>query len=302
MPAEGVRRIPHREILRFEEIERVVRAAVDSGVRKVRITGGEPLVRQGICQLVERIARIEGLVDLPMTTNGVLLEKFAADLKKAGLKRITVSLDTLRPERYARITGKPALDSVLAGIEEAISRGLVPLKINVVAVPGENDDEVMDFVGLAREKDIEVRFIEQMPLLDRSQSPHCGLPAGEGMAFAELKGLIERETGPLRPIAPASGSGPAQSFELPGSKGKVGFIAPLTQPFCTDCGRMRLTPDGRLRACLALENELDVKGPLRAGIDDRGLRELFARAVEMKPDQAAACFSPRGRSMSQIGG
>jgi len=297
MPPQGVELIPHREILSFEEIERVVRSAVKAGVQKVRLTGGEPLVRRGFSELVKRLSRVEGIRDLPMTTNGVLLQQAAGELKAAGLTRVTVSMDTLKRDRYKRIARRDELPRVMEGVEEAISVGLAPVKINVVVVVGVNDDEAVDFAGLAGEKDLEVRFIERMPI---TAGPHCGL-SGEGyVPSARLKAVIEKETGRLEPAA--EGRGPARVFRLPGGRGRIGFIAPLSEPFCKWCQRMRLTPDGRLRPCLAEESEIDLKGPLRSGATDADIKKLFETAVATKPAKDSACFGEAGRMMSQIGG
>lgn len=299
-PAGGVPELPRSELLGFKEIERVVRAALAEGVTKIRLTGGEPLVRRGLPELIARLARLPGLRDLPMTTNGILLAETARDLKAAGLRRVTVSLDTLRPLRYQRITGQAALDRVYQGLAAAREAGLAPLKINVVVVPGENDDEVLDFARLAGELDLEVRFIERMPL-SAGLSPHCGRPAAEYIPAAVLRERIEAELGPLRPLPPQDPGSPARLFQVPAG-GRLGFIAPLSEPFCKNCGRIRLTPDGKLRVCLAEDLELDVKGPLRRGASDQQLAEIFQTAVALKPCREAACFAPTKRSMSQIGG
>jgi cyclic pyranopterin phosphate synthase len=302
MPAEGLSLIPHQEILTYEEIERVARITARAGVEKVRITGGEPLVRADIIELVRKLAQVPGLRDLPMTTNGVLLAPAAVELKKAGLHRVTVSMDTLKPERFEKLTRRRRFADVMAGIEAAKSAGLVPVKINVVLVPGVNDDEVMDFMRLAREQDLEVRFIERMPIIDRALGPHCGLLSDAYVSAAELRKIIEAELGPLRPLADADPAQPARVYDLPGGRGKVGFIAPMSEPFCKWCGRMRLTPDGKFRVCLVQDLEVDVKGPLRAGASDREIMALFEQAVRLKPAQEAACFAPTNRMMSQIGG
>ncbi len=302
MPEEGVSRIPHPEILRFEEIERVARVAVKEGVWKLRLTGGEPLVRQGILKLVERLAKIEGVMDLPMTTNGVMLDKFALDLKRAGLTRVTVSMDTLRPDRFERITRRPWLDKVRRGIETAVGAGLLPVKVNVVMVPGQNDDEVIDFVEFARNGGVEVRFIERMPISVRSSEPGCGLSSSEYIPSAELRKIIEKNVGPLSLIDGKETGKPASVYEVEKGGGRLGFISAMSEPFCKWCARMRLTPDGKLRPCLASDLEIDVKGPMRSGQSDDRLRELFRKAVRMKPDQEAACFRPLNRSMYQIGG
>ena len=302
MPPEGVKLIPHQEVLRFEEIERVVRAAVAAGAHKVRITGGEPLVRRGILELIQRLARVPGLQDLPLTTNGVWLAEMAAALKPAGLNRVTVSLDTLQPDRYERITGQPWLGKVLAGIAAAQSAGLSPVKINVVVVPGVNDDEVLDFVRLGGENDLEVRFIERMPIIARSSSPHCGMSAMAFLPSAQLRQRIEAAVGALILENGSDLSQPARVFQRADGQGRIGFIGAISEPFCEDCDRMRLTPDGKLRACLASEVELDVKGPLRRGLSDAELLALYQKAVDLKPKQSAACFAPGSRVMSQIGG
>ena len=297
MPADGIKLIPHDEILSFEEIERMVRAAVRQGVRKVRLTGGEPLVRKNVIGLVERLSLIHDIYDLPMTTNGVLLSEMAHDLKAAGLSRVTVSLDTLKATRFATIAGRPELHRVMMGINAAIAAGLLPLKINVVVVPGKNDDEILEFAVLASRLDVEVRFIERMPL---GGWPECGLAGDNYVPSGVIRRQIDEALGPLEPI-PAGLDQPARVYRLPGGSGRIGFISPLTEPFCRHCSRMRLTPDGRLRACLARELELDVKAQLRSGASDDDLAALFERAVEMKPEQDAACFAAT-RGMSQIGG
>lgn len=297
MPPEGVKLIPHRDILTFEEIERVVRAAVRAGVRKVRLTGGEPLVRKDVIELVGRLSRIHDIYDLPMTTNGVLLSELASDLKTAGLSRVTVSLDTLKAGRFAEITGRPELHRVMLGLRAARDAGLLPLKVNVVVVPGRNDDEVLDFAALAMDLDLEVRFIERMPMGHWSD---CGLAAPGYVPSGVIRHEIDEAYGPLEPTRTELDR-PARVFVMPGGRGRVGFISPLTEPFCRHCSRMRLTPDGRLRACLARELELDVRGPMRAGADDDELLALFGRAVDLKPEQESPCFTS-DRGMSQIGG
>lgn len=301
-PPEGVPLFPHDEILSFEEIERVVRAAVSVGVTKVRITGGEPLVRRGILELLAALSKISGISDLPMTTNGVLLADQAKDLKQAGLNRVTVSMDTLKPDRYEKIAGKPCFDRVMGGIEAALRAQLLPLKLNVVVVPGENDDEVTDFVRLAQKLDLEVRFIEKMPLINRDQSPHCGLPGEDYVPSKTLRERIEAEIGKITPVSGSDPGQPARVYELPGGVGRVGFIAPISEPFCAECKRMRLTPDGKLRACLAQDKEIDIKGPIRGGITDGELLKIYKKAVAIKPEQEAACFTSTNRVMSQIGG
>jgi GTP 3',8-cyclase len=301
MPTGGIEPIPHDEVLSFEEIERVVKAAAAAGVSRVRITGGEPLVRRDMLELVARLARIDGVADLPMTTNGVLLAENAAALKNAGLSRVTVSLDTLRPDRYEQITGRPELPRVMAGIAAAREAGLTPVKVNAVVVPDENEDEAVDFARLAIKMDMEVRFIERMPIRGHATT-RCGLTSDAYVPAATLKARIEAELGPIAELNPPGPRRPARVYALPGGRGRIGFIAPMSEPFCSTCSRLRLTPDGKLRVCLALDLELDLKRPLRQGVSDAGLAELFARAVAMKPKQNAACWGPGQRVMAQIGG
>ncbi|MFO8057675.1 MAG: GTP 3',8-cyclase MoaA [bacterium] len=301
MPPEGIPLLPAEEILTFEEIERVVRVAVSAGVTKVRLTGGEPLVRKNVLELVRRMAAIPGIKELPMTTNGVVLEKMAGPLKEAGLHRVSVSLDTLKPDRYERMTRRPWLHRVLDGVRAAKEAGLTPLKINAVVVPEENDGEVSDFVRLADREGLEVRFIEQMPLVNRALRPHCGMPSEEFVPSSVLKERIEAEYGELTPEAGIEPGRPARVYRLPGG-GKIGFISPLSSPFCKWCQRMRLTPEGMLRPCLAGSTEIDIKGPLRKGASDEELKQIFLYAVSKKPDQDAACFNASGRGMSRIGG
>ena len=300
MGPEGVSWLRPEEILSFEEIARVAAAAVGLGVKKLRITGGEPLVRQGVEELVAMLAALPGLEDLALTTNGVLLAGQAARLKAAGLNRVTVSLDSLRPKRFAEITGRDLLPQVLAGMEAALAMGLLPLKINVVLLRGQNDDEVLDFVRLAAERKIEVRFIERMPFPAHAAAHEgCGLPVRE----SEVQTILEREFGPLRPVPRESEwSGPARVYAVSGNAGRVGFISPLSEPFCESCGRMRITPEGKVRVCLASETELDLKGPLRAGAAKAEVQALLLQALAAKPQQHAAHFATVERAMSRIGG
>jgi len=302
MPAAGVEHIGHAEVLRFEEIERVVRAGAAVGMTRVRLTGGEPLVRRGLEALVERLAGVAGVTDLALTTNGTLLAECAGRLKRAGLGRVTVSMDTLRPERFARLAGRPWLSRVMSGIVAAQEHELGPVKINVVVVPGENEDEAVDFARLAVRLDLEVRFIERMPIKSVNTSTRCGLPSDDYVPAAVLKQRIEAAVGEMAPVPDRDLSRPARVFTLPAGRGRIGFIAPMSEPFCQWCSRLRLTPDGKLRVCLAQDLELDLKGPLRRGATEDELIALFQRAVALKPEQDAACFTVRNRIMAQIGG
>ncbi len=303
MPAEGIQVKPNKEILSFEEIERVVRAAVKNGVRKVRLTGGEPLMRRNIERLVGMLAAIPGLQDLAMTTNGLLLSKEKAKiLRQAGLDRVTVSLDTLDPARYAEITRNGgSLDQALAGIDAAGEAGLSPVKINVVAIRDVNHNEAVGFAKFAAEHDIEVRFIELMPVAATNGTLCCNRKGEAFISYVELKKQIEDRIGRLDPVKNRSG-GPAQLFLLPGGQGRVGFISAVTEPFCRGCTRMRLTADGKLRGCLFSASEIDVMSILRAGETDKAVERAFQQAVSIKPKRLAPEFSDNQRWMAQIGG
>lgn len=301
MPPDGISACSHEDILRFEEIERVVRAAVASGVKKVRLTGGEPLIRKNITQLVGMLSNIDGLQDLAMTTNGILLPQFAEPLKRAGLKRVTISIDSLDPKIFFQIARDSKLEETLEGIEAARKAGLLPIKINVVALRGLNENEVVDFARLAIGEDLEVRFIELMPFNGKNDAP-CSNRSEKGfVSVEELKRRIEEALGPLEADIKHSG-GPARLFKLPGGIGRVGFISPVSAPFCANCTRMRLTADGKLRMCLFSSDEIDVRGPLRAGADDRKIREIFDEAARKKPRRETPPFDENKKWMVEIGG
>jgi len=292
MPPGGVELLPREQLLTYEEIVRVARVAAQLGFIKVRLTGGEPLVRDGIVRLVSMLSRVEGLERLAMTTNGVLLSKFAIALKRAGLQTVNISLDTLRAERFRRLTRIGEIDEVLRGIKSAMTSGFDAVKVNMVVMRGVNDDEIPDFVRFAAENDIEVRFIELMRLGDK------------GLADAELfvpeDEILARvsEAGSLVPIPRSDSDGPAKLFRIEGSRGRIGIISALSHPFCDKCNRLRLTSDGRLRSCLLSGGEIDLRPILRAG-DDEGLRNAFHAVAEMKPSVHAG--SGKGR-MWMIGG
>jgi cyclic pyranopterin phosphate synthase len=299
MPPEGVPWRPHEEILRYEEIETAVRAAASLGISKVRLTGGEPLVRKGLVDLVAMIARIPGIDDLAMTTNGILLARYAKELKAAGLKRVNVSLDTLRPERFRCITRLGELSDTLEGIAAAKEAGLVPVKVNTVVIRGLNDDEVVDFARLTYAPDWHVRFIEVMPLGDNADW------AGNGyVPLGEARERIERELGELIPAKLGVGGGPARYYRLPGAEGTVGFITPISEHFCYQCNRLRLTADGKLRPCLLSDQEIDLRTPLRRGAGVAEIRELLLEGIESKPLQhhLDERRMPANRVMSEIGG
>lgn len=302
MPPEGVQCRPHDEILRYEEIARVVRCAVDLGVRKVRLTGGEPLARKGLVSLVAMLREIDGLDELAMTTNGTMLADHAVALAEAGLDRVNVSLDTLDPGRYEYITRGGRLGDVFEGLAAAEAAGLAPIKLNCVVVRSFNDDEVADLAALTLAHDWAVRFIELMPL-----GPGLSEPVGEPVPSAEIRRRLVERYGALVAEPDADGAptrGPARYARLPGGVGTVGFISPLTEHFCAECNRLRLTADGRLRLCLLDDVEVGLRDLLRSGADDAALREAISAAVALKPwgHQLARDLAPEGRAMSQIGG
>ncbi|MBN1812496.1 MAG: GTP 3',8-cyclase MoaA [Anaerolineae bacterium] len=302
MPPEGVPKRPHDEILRYEEIETVVRTAAELGITKVRLTGGEPLVRPGIVDLVRVLARVDGIDDLAMTTNGILLGNCAQALAQAGLQRVNVSLDTLRPQRFQRITRRGQLEEVLAGIEAAHKADLEPIKINTVVIRGMNDDEVVDFARKTIEPGWHVRFIELMPIGQGTTVANDW--QNRGVSAQEIREQIETVFGKLIPAKINVGNGPARYYRLSGAKGTIGFITPISEHFCYQCNRLRLTADGHLRPCLLSEQEIDLRTPLRAGADVEQIKTLIRQAIESKPmrHHLNECQAPAGRVMSEIGG
>lgn len=272
MPPEGIPLKPMEEILTYGELLRVARVAVSLGIRKIRITGGEPLVRRGIVDFVRELSRVPGIEDLCLTTNGVALADLAAPLAAAGLRRVNVSLDTVRRERYAEVTRRDLLPAVLAGIDAAIAAGLLPVKINAVLLAGVHPGEVDDFLALAREMPVEVRFIERMPV---GCLPAEGYVSAEGIRrrILSLPGARERN---------GAGSTPAVTYDVPGFRGTLGIISPVSRKFCASCNRLRLTADGRLRSCLFASETLDMRAALRGDGGDRAVADLFCRGVGEK--------------------
>lgn len=299
MPEEGIDFLPHSEVLTYEELLHLVRLAVQRGIRKIRLTGGEPLVRKGIIGFLERLCEIEGLDEITLTTNGVLLKKFAADLKTSGICRVNVSLDSLKRERFLQITGRDYFDQVWEGIQEVERLGFDPIKINVVAMKGVNDDEILDFARLTLAKPYHVRFIEFMPVgKENGWTAEKFIPTH--VIFNRIQTL-----GEMRPIASKILDGPAQRFVLDGGKGEIGFIGALSNHFCKQCNRLRITSEGHLRSCLFSDREIDLKGPLRNGRRDADLLELITFAIENKPKSHESLHQgPRKcvRHMSSIGG
>jgi len=302
MPPAGVPWRPHDLVLRYEEIETIVRAAAELGISKVRLTGGEPLVRLGIVDLVRGIARVPGIDDLAMTTNGILLPRYAAALAEAGLQRVNISLDTLRPERFRRITRLGRLEDVLDGMEAAREAGLDPIKINTVVIRGMNDDEVVDLARRTMDAGWNVRFIELMPVGN-------GVLVEGGwrervVTAGEIRRRIEDVLGELEPAKMSVGGGPARYYRLPRAEGTLGFITPISEHFCYRCNRLRLTADGQLRPCLLSDYEIDLRTPLRAGAGAEEIKELLLQGIERKPmnHHLDECQRPEGRAMSEIGG
>ncbi|MCX7912631.1 MAG: GTP 3',8-cyclase MoaA [Dehalococcoidales bacterium] len=296
MPEEGVKLMSHEDILTYEEIYAVTKASVGLGISRVRLTGGEPLVRLGLTDLVKMLSSIEGITDLSMTTNGILLAQHARSLREAGLKRVNVSLDTLRSERFRRITRCGELEDVLRGIRVAQEVGLNPVKINVVVMAAVNDDELVDFARRTVNEGWHVRFIEHMPVNGKDN-------AGTLVPVKEMKRRLS-VLGNLEPWKMEAGNGPAKYFRLDGASGTIGFITPVTEHFCYGCNRLRLTADGKLRPCLLSEEEIDLRGALRAGASTEALQELIRKAISSKPERhhLDEGTAKKGRPFSQVGG
>jgi len=296
--ARAVPRLTHDDILRYEEIHRVVQAGAALGVKKIRLTGGEPLARLNLSRLVELLVEVEGVDEVSLTTNGTMLDGYAAELKEAGLKRVNISLDTFRADRFQRITGDDRLKDVLRGIEAGKKNGLEPVKINMVVLKGINDDEILDFARITISDGWHVRFIEHMPFANTEAEDNGLVSVGEMMA------VIQESLGQLTPCLPKSGNGPAKYYQLAGAEGTIGFIGPITDCFCAECNRFRLTADGRLRPCLLDDDEVDIKGPLRNGASIEELERLIQEAAALKREQhhLGEKSTPVKRQMRQIGG
>jgi cyclic pyranopterin phosphate synthase len=296
MPAEGITLMPHSELLTYEEIAMVVHMAAELGISKVRISGGEPLVRLGLANLVEMLAGIDGIDEVSMTTNAVLLAGHAAELKGAGLSRVNVSMDSLNRRTFERITGFDRLAEVLEGIEQARKAKLEPVKINVVVMRGVNDEELLDFALQSREG-WHVRFIELMPLVSRGREALQFMPASE---------MSERisSLGDLEPCSAPTGVGPAKYYRLAGAEGTIGFITPVSEHFCFRCNRLRLTADGKLLPCLLSDQEVDLKTTLRSGGSPEAIKRLILEAIASKPEghRVADGRVPQRRMMTQVGG
>jgi cyclic pyranopterin phosphate synthase len=300
MPEEGMQWLKRETILSFDEIERIARVAVDLGVDEVRLTGGEPTLRPGLPELVARIARLP-LRSLSLTTNGFLLRSMAKPLADAGLKRINVSLDTLQHDRFHQIARRRGLDEVLAGLEELERHpSIAPIKVNVVAMRDFTEDEVVAFAQLARRKPYVIRFIEFMPLDADGNWQRERVLTGN-----EIKAIIERDFMPMVPV-PAEPSSTSRRYTFADGIGEIGFINPVSQPFCGTCNRIRLTADGQVRTCLFSVDEWDLRAPMRSGASDDELADMLIEAVSHKELKhkinEGAAFQRASRSMSQIGG
>jgi cyclic pyranopterin phosphate synthase len=319
MPADNVEFMPKESLLTFEEIERVVRIGVTLGIDRVRLTGGEPLVRRDLPVLVEKLAAIPGLVDIGLTTNGILLEEQAEALRSAGLRRLNISLDALDPEVFRKVTRREGYERVLAGIEAARRAGFSPIKLNAVSVRGLTEDQIIPFGQLARETDTVVRFIEFMPLDADSQWQR------DKVLFAhEIVERLEREFGPLIAVGKSSqtitsrldetsslsilqptSNAPAQDFEFADGRGRIGLIASVSQPFCHSCNRFRITADGRLRNCLFSHDETDIRVMLRSNAPDSDIADAMVASIAAKAEGHeinTARFIQPDRPMYSIGG
>lgn len=293
IPEKGVPLKRHDDILSFEDIERIVREAATLGVTKIRITGGEPLVRRGIAELIRMVAAVPGIRDVCMTTNGLLLAEQAFELKEAGLHRVNISMDSLNPDKYREITRGGDLEQVLSGIRAAKTAGLTPIKINVVLIGGFNDTEIEDFVELTRKEEMDVRFIELMPIGEASTWSAGHFIPNETVLkrVPELMLLTEQDE-----------RSPARYYALPEGKGKVGLINPISSHFCASCNRLRLTADGKLKPCLNADDEISLQESLRG---EGCLSDQILNAIRMKPERhdiLGAGFVPVSRNMHQIGG
>ncbi len=301
VPFDGRPKLPMADILTYEELFAIARSAVDAGVTKIRLTGGEPLMRRNMLKFCEMLRTLPQITDLAVTTNGILLASMAEDLKAAGVDRVNVSLDTLNAQRYEQITGKDCLDQVLLGISKAMAAQLAPLKINMVPMRGINDDEIVDMARWSLSAPIDIRFIELMPTSGWAKDKHeqCYMPVDE------VRGQVEK-IGSLVDVPQIETRGPATYARLPGAKGRIGFISALSHSFCSTCNRLRLTADGKLRACLFADQEVDIKGPLRSGADRDALTGIIQSTASSKP-AGHRLNSPdtapiKGRMMRSIGG
>lgn len=299
MPEQGVPMLSHDDILSYEEMLRVIRIVSQHGVTKIRLTGGEPLVRRGIIGFVRSIADLKTITDISLTTNGSLLTEMAGALKDAGLNRVNISLDTIDPDKFGCITGGGNVADTIKGIHAALAVGLTPVKLNVVLTEKITEYDVEYFVNLIHREPVSVRFIEYMPIGDARVGP--------GPSISEIKKMINAlGKGILQPIVNICGNGPAKYFALPQAKGSLGFITPISDHFCGACNRIRLTADGKFKPCLLSNQEVDIKAALRSGASDDAIAKLFYTVISNKPEGHTLTNSTKPtkffRKMSQIGG
>ena len=296
MPAQGIPKLSHHDILSFEDLGRIAEQAVSLGLDKIRVTGGEPLVRKGVVGFLEKLATIPALTELVLTTNGVLLAQMARELRRAGVQRLNVSLDSLKPATFARITRGGDLRRVLDGLDAAEQAGFPPVKINMVVMRGINDDEVLDFAALTLQKACAVRFIEYMPTMLEPEWRSLWVPG------RELLERIESQY-PLWPLEAGERAGPARNFRIAGAAGTLGVITPISHHFCDRCNRIRITATGMAKGCLFAGDAVDLKPYLRAG--DKALRAVLLRVVTRKPMSHNLLAAPPAHSafaMAQLGG
>lgn len=290
-------KLRHKEVLRYEEILRIARLGASLGINKIRITGGEPLVRRGCCDFLDHLGAIDGLKDISLTTNGVLLKQHIDRIASAGVKRLNISLDTLNPEKFFQITGHDVFNQVWEGIELALQKGFAPIKLNVVVLSGVNDDDLIEMARLSFNFPFHIRFIELMPIGKTSA------PFAKPLLAPEIMEKIQ-VLGELTPIARDANDGPAMRYRFNNAPGEIGFISPVSKHFCAGCNRLRLTADGHILSCLLSDISEDIKTPLRLGLLDNDLAEIFLNAVERKPLQHPETLSPLAQpeQMVSIGG
>lgn len=295
-PLCGCDFIEHREILRLEEIHRIVELLSCCGIKKVRLTGGEPLVRRNITYLVEKLSGIEGIEELSLTTNGVLLESLAQELKDAGLQRVNISLDSTDRNSYKEITGFDLLPNVTRGIYKALEVGLRPVKINSVIIKGINVSQILPLAKLSVDLPVEVRFIEYCPTSQHTR------PAGDYIPNGELRKIIEREFGPVSSVCTGAVNGPAASFKIRDAAGTIGFINGRSSMFCSDCNRVRLTSDGKVKPCLYDSQYHDIKKMIRDGADDQNVLQVLRKILQEKSNYTKLSSNVRDFHMQKIGG
>lgn len=299
MPEEGVDNLGHYTILSLEDLARLIKVSTSAGIRKVRLTGGEPLVRKNIGQLISYISQVAGIDDIAITTNGILYSAMARELRDAGLKRVNISLDTLSEAKYRFITRRGDLKDVRAAIFSALEMEMHPVKLNTVIIAGFNDNEIMDFARLAYDYPLHIRFIEFMPIGDLHFWKKERM-----ISIDQVKNQVEQKY-ELQVDKTVKGNGPAKNYRLVGGQGSIGFITPMSNHFCGECNRIRMTADGKLRGCLYDKSEIDLKTAIQSEASDEELKQLFIKAIEMKPERhhmSDGWGNENKRKMYQIGG